>query len=333
MKPLFSMLSGQGEQARLTTLIFHRVLKDPDPLVPDEIHARRFDDICRWLKSWFVVLPLTEAIGRLRDRSLPSRALGITFDDGYADNQEVAVPILRRHGLTATFFVSTGFLDGGRMWNDSLLEVVRRSPGPQLDLRSLPGGVDLGLVDLSSLAARRAAVPKLLLGLKYLPVPVRMQAVDEVVRRSGAALPDDLMMSSGQVRRLCEDGMSVGAHTVMHPILATSNDAEARAEILAGRQALETITGCAVTLFAYPNGKPGRDYGPRDVTLVREAGFKAAFSTSPGVCSPDSDLFQLPRYTPWRQSRLLFAAQLGANYARLWRPDPLVEGEVQSRVT
>ena len=74
---------------------------------------------------------------RLQQGRLPPRALAITFDDGYADNRTVAAPLLERHGLPCTFFVATGFLDGGRMWNDTLIETVRRAPGQTLDLRDL----------------------------------------------------------------------------------------------------------------------------------------------------------------------------------------------------
>jgi peptidoglycan/xylan/chitin deacetylase (PgdA/CDA1 family) len=58
----------------------------------------------------------------------------ITFDDGYADNVEVALPILLRYEIAADFFVSTGFLDGGRMWNDTVIEAFRATPLDRVDL-------------------------------------------------------------------------------------------------------------------------------------------------------------------------------------------------------
>jgi len=94
------------------------------------------------------------------------------------------------------------------------------------------------------------------------------------------------------------------------------DDRQARAEIVGGKHCLEEITGAPVTLFAYPNGKPGRDYGPRDVELVRQAGFAAAVSTSVGAANRASDLFQLPRFTPWDRSPRLFGLRLLANCMR-----------------
>ncbi len=100
---------------RLSILIFHRVTPEADPLFPNEMQARRFEVLCAMLARDYQVLTLARAVRLRQQARLPPRALVITFDDGYADNATHALPILQRHGLAATFFVSTGFLDGGRM--------------------------------------------------------------------------------------------------------------------------------------------------------------------------------------------------------------------------
>ena len=76
-------------------MIFHRVLPEPDPLFPGEPDADRFDAQLALLEHWFNILPLPDAIRGLREERLPPRPLTITFDDGYADNCTVALPILR----------------------------------------------------------------------------------------------------------------------------------------------------------------------------------------------------------------------------------------------
>jgi len=110
--------------------------------------------------------------------------------------------------------------------------------------------------------------------------------------------------------------MEIGGHTVDHPILRLLDERQARAEIAGGKRRLEEITGAPVTLFAYPNGKPGQDYGPRDVELVREAGFVAAMSTMAGIADRASDVFQVPRATPWDRSPSRFGARLLVNCVR-----------------
>ncbi len=296
---------------RLSILIYHRVLARPDPLFPSEVDAARFDQQIGFLKQCFNIIPLSEAVRGLREGTLPSRAACITFDDGYADNAEIALPILRRHGVAATFFVATGFLNGGRMWNDTVIETIRRAPH-QLDLSSL----QLGQFTLDSQASRRQAISNLLDALKYLPLAARQQQVEAICRLAAVAPPDDLMMSSEQVRQLHRAGMDIGAHTVNHPIIARMDSAGAYAEIADGKAELEQIIGAPVRLFAYPNGKPGQDYQAEHVAMAQTLGFEAAVSTAWGAAKHGSDLFQLPRFTPWDRGQLRFSVRMMQNLAK-----------------
>jgi peptidoglycan/xylan/chitin deacetylase (PgdA/CDA1 family) len=296
----------------LSILIYHRVVAEPDPLAPDEVCAAEFDRQLQVLKRWFSVLPLPEAVAGLRRGTLPSRPACVTFDDGYADNATVALPLLRRHSVPATFFVTTGYLDGGRMWNDSVIETVRSARGDALDARS----VGLDELPISTPALRRQAIAKLLGALKYLPLEERQGRVDRLVSESSGALPSDLMMTADQVRQLHANGMEIGGHTVTHPILAGLDPPRAAREIEDGKRRLEEITGGPVRLFAYPNGKPGRDYSREHVDMVRELGFEAAVSTAWGVGHAASDPYQLPRFTPWDKTPGRFALRLLHNTFR-----------------
>ena len=92
-------LAPEGKRSRLSILIYHRVRAVRDPLFPHELDAAGFDQHLCILSSLFNVLPLEQAIARLRRGTLPERPACITFDDGYADNAEIALPILQRHHL------------------------------------------------------------------------------------------------------------------------------------------------------------------------------------------------------------------------------------------
>jgi peptidoglycan/xylan/chitin deacetylase (PgdA/CDA1 family) len=312
LRPLFRMLSPAGARARLSTLIFHRVSPAPDPLFPGEMDAKRFEAVCSWLAGWFNVLPLDEAAERLCAGTLPERAAAITFDDGYADNHDVALPILRCHGLPATFFIATGYLDGGRMWNDTVIEAVRRTAHAELDAEAC--GVDgLGSVDVRTLADKQVAIARLLDAIKYLEPARREVVVSAIARAAGAALPRDLMLSTAQLRGLHRAGMQVGAHTVSHPILARLDADAVRAEIADGKRCLENLLDAPVPVFAYPNGKPGVDYGDAAVQVVRSLGFAAAVSTRSGSATRSNDVFQLPRFTPWDTTRWRYGLRLLAN--------------------
>jgi len=309
MRTLFGLVSPRGARARLSTLIFHRVLPAPDAIFPEEMDAARFDAVCGWLARDFNVLPLDEAVVRLREGRLPARACCITFDDGYADNLHVAVPILQRHGLSATFFVATGFLDGGRMWNDTVIETLRACAPTGLDLREL----GLGRHDTADAGARRCAIDAVIGAIKYLAPDERLARTRAIAAAAGVVPPDDLMLTTRELRRLRGAGMLIGAHTVDHPILATLPAAQARVEIDAGRRTLEDALGERVGLFAYPNGKPHTDYLPEHVAMVRELGFDAAVSTAWGVSTAATDPYQLRRFTPWDRTRLRFEARLLRN--------------------
>jgi peptidoglycan/xylan/chitin deacetylase (PgdA/CDA1 family) len=315
IRRLLGVMSPGASRGRLSILIFHRVLPKVDPLFPQEMHAQRFDALCACLASWFNVLPLDQAVRRLKAGSLPQRALAITFDDGYADNFEVATPILKRHGLCATFFIATGFLDGGRMWNDSVIESVRRTPLHTLALQQLgvPGLMNMAV---GRVAEKQEAITRIIRAIKYLPVPQRLTLTQELAVLAQATLPTDLMMTGEQVRAMRRAGMQIGAHTVSHPILAKLSDHETQDEIRNSKHHLEDLLDEPVTLFAYPNGKPGQDYSPRSVQIAKDLGFEAAVSTAWGACNARTDLFQIPRFTPWDTGRWQFAARMAHNLMR-----------------
>jgi peptidoglycan/xylan/chitin deacetylase (PgdA/CDA1 family) len=315
IKPILSMLSPQAERARLSILIFHRVLSQPDPMFPGEVDVRQFDEMLQWVKRWCNVLPLDVATARLKDGTLPARAAAITFDDGYADNHDNALPILQRHGLSATFFIATGYLDGGRMFNDTVIEAVRNSTADQVDLQDFglrpPSGASRW--PLGSAAARAEVIGAILGCIKYAEPAQRQGLADAIAARFGAKLPTDLMMSSDQVRAMRRAGMQIGAHTDSHPILARLNQQSVRDEILLGKNRLEALLDEPVTMFAYPNGRPHKDYVAENVAAVRELGFSAAVTTAVGAADQASDPHQLPRFTPWDRRRTKFGLRLAAN--------------------
>jgi len=293
-------------QRRLSIVLFHRVLPQPDPLLPDEPDAARFDEQVRWLADTFDILPAGEAAARLFAGRLPARALSITFDDGYRDNALHALPVLQRHGVRATFFVTTRHLDGGMMWNDRVIAAVRAWPADSMDL----GSDGLGVVNL---ADRGAAVRDLLPRIKYLP-PEEREALSTRLMRDSGAEDVRLMMNDEEIRTLHAAGMEIGGHTESHPILTALPDDAARDEIVRNKATLEHIIGAPVQTFAYPNGTPGRDYDERHVAMLRDCGYRYALTTAKGTSSRSSDPLQLPRFTPWDRQRAKYLARMTLNY-------------------
>lgn len=203
----------------------------------------------------------------------------ITTDDGYLDFHEVALPVFREHGLASTLFVVTGFVDGDVwMWWDRLEYICRHAPAgrPTVDV----AGKTLTL-DLTSAAGRRAAWNDLADRCRFLPNAVKLEALGALERALRAPVPaspppEYRAMSWEQLREAAGQRVSLGAHTVSHPILSRLEPAEARAEIVGSRDRLAAATGVAPTWFCYPQGGPA-DFDATVQALVRDAGFRGSY--------------------------------------------------------
>lgn len=308
--PFLKLVTSAGRNAKLSILNYHRVHLSTDLINPDEVDASQFDWQMELVSNNFNVFTMSEAVELLSENQLPERSLAITFDDGYADNVDVALPILEKHALKATFFIATGYLDGGRMWNDIVIESIRNYSSNSLDLSEK----DLGQYPLESWSQRHLASLEIIKRIKHLPQSDRQNLVDWIASLSHADECAELMMRSDQVVTLHRHGMEIGAHTITHPILAAIPDDQARHEIEQGKKVLEELIGDPIKIFAYPNGKPGTDYLPKHRDMVSEMGFAAAVSTHWGVSTSGTDIYQLRRFTPWDKTPGKFMLRLLRNY-------------------
>lgn len=289
---------------RLTILIYHQVLAEPDPLFPEQMHAHRFKQHMALLQRYFSPLPLSEAVQRLKQGCLPKTAVAVTFDDGYLNNLEIALPILKQYQIPATCFIATGFADGSCMWNDIVNNTVRDCDLATLNLYAFN---DVLISPLPS-SDRPALAQSLIKAIKYLPPDVRLQRAKQFATDNHYQ-PRRLMMQPDDWHKWQAAGMEIGAHTVRHPILASLDSEHARAEINLSREQLLN-SGIRLTGFAYPNGRFGKDFTERDVELVKQAGFDFAVSTNPGSNNRKQDCFRLKRFTPWDRSMLRFHIRL-----------------------
>ncbi|GAC15102.1 polysaccharide deacetylase family protein [Aliiglaciecola lipolytica] len=301
---LFKIL---GNSKKLSILIYHQVLPEFDPMRPYEMYAEVFEQQLKWLQENFVLLTLKQAVEMLEQNRLPKNAAVITFDDGYENNASVALPILKKHDVVATFFIASDFLNGGTMWNDIVIEFVRNWPTEKLILEEFPEEY----YPTSNINEKYSSAEKILLKLKYLPFQERTRIIQ---RLKPLASPKGLMMSDTQVIELHTSGMEIGGHTCSHPILAKLDESNARQQISENKHYLESLLKQPLFSFAYPNGKPQHDYLPRDVNLVKELGYACAVSTANGVSTRNTDRYQLLRFSPWKRDKFGFLTLLAKNY-------------------
>jgi peptidoglycan/xylan/chitin deacetylase (PgdA/CDA1 family) len=291
---------------KITILTYHRVLSRHDPYREGDVLLRVFDAQMRMLSRFYRVMTLADAVTAQAEGRLPYRAMVVTFDDGYADNHDVDLPILQNYGIPATFFVATGFLNGGRMWNDTIIDAVAQTNETKLDLTD----TDMGNYDCNGTANRIYTIEKLIGKLKYLPTEERLMRCARVLQATRTTLSNDLMMRSDQIRAMADAGMEIGGHTVNHPILSQVGDEIAVKEIANGKAELEGMTQKEVTSFAYPNGRPEQDFQDKHASMVEQAGFKAAVTTERGMAYADNHRFRLPRFTSWDQSAVKFLLRM-----------------------
>jgi peptidoglycan/xylan/chitin deacetylase (PgdA/CDA1 family) len=206
----------------------------------------------------------------------------LTFDDGYLDNYDCAYPILRNHGLTATFFVCTGLLDNGCLsWWDEIAWMVRTSQKQSLVLHPwfstpIPLGYD-----------REHAVHDIIATYRSLEGDRPTAFLDAVGEATGTgrapmSLARDLWMSWDQVREMRSGGMTIGAHTVNHPILSRLSAEQQLAEVAGSRDRIATELGETPRLFAYPVGKK-QTFNADTRAALKASGFSYAFSFYGGL--------------------------------------------------
>jgi peptidoglycan/xylan/chitin deacetylase (PgdA/CDA1 family) len=104
------------------------------------------------------------------------------------------------------------------------------------------------------------------------------------------------MLDAGEIREMVAGGITIGAHTMTHPLLPALAPAEAEGEIRASRERLEAITGGPIVHFAYPNPGGGVHHDATVRELVRRCGFRTASTSRGGIVDGAADLFALPRF-------------------------------------
>jgi peptidoglycan/xylan/chitin deacetylase (PgdA/CDA1 family) len=274
----------------------------------------------RYLRRFYHVLSLDEMVDRLhRGHTLPRGAVAITFDDGYRDNYTHAYPVLRAEGLPATFYVTTGCLDGGPpLWTAKLRFMVRKTREHDVRLPD-PIGETVSIIDP---ADRQAVFTRLVIALKNVPSPHRRDLIErlaETFRVSDFSPLGAIMMTWEELKEMAHDGMTIGAHTVSHPNLPNTDIAEATREIIGSRDAIRAALGIQVAHFSYPNGRGSAHVTEAVKAIVKDAGFVSAVTSVQGCVRTGADPWALRRVGVYNRHRHMPSFSLDMERAR-FRP-------------
>jgi len=294
LRPVVARLSGRGT---VVVLNYHRVGDGGAEPWDRTLWSATADELDAQLRaaarSADVIGP-DEILDALDTRR--GRHVMFTFDDGYRDNYETAFPVLRGHGVRAAFFLTTGFLDEPRApWWDETAWMVNHADGPVLDLGGmLPGPLSLRERD------RPVSTARLVARYKTLREADGERFLDRIAEAggSGRCPPEQaagLWMTWDMARELRSAGMSIGGHTVTHPVLARLSVERQREEIETCARRLDEEMKLKMTSFAYPVGS--RDaFTDATKGILRECGVEVAFTFHGGYATPSRlDPLAVPR--------------------------------------
>jgi len=285
-------------QNQLLILMYHgfvrRPLKVENQCFLDEISFR---DQMIHLKDSCDLLPLSQAVLRLRNHELCQPTVALTVDDGFQNNYQIAYPILEELGMPATIFPVTGLVDtSDTLWYCRLNDAIGKT-----DKRSLDWcGERYDLSDRPEKARSASLIEDSLKKCPPFEVPDRMQTICRQleVEPNCDFEPDSPfgILNQKSIAEMAQSGLiEFGAHTHSHAILSLITPSERRREVERSIAKVETLTGKTCELFAYPNGR-AQDYTEDIIGILRACGIRAAVTTESGNNNEATPLMELRRY-------------------------------------
>jgi len=258
---------------------------------PYTLSPRSFESQIRYFCENFEILSLDQLCENLQQgRSLPKKAVVITFDDGYRDNYLYAFPILRKYSVPATFFLTTGHIGVSKLfWWERLGYLVHHTGAARLNLE------ELGRYTLESAFDRRRASLMITEKLKHFPEERKNGLIERLADICGVDIPADLgnqlMLSWEEAEEMSQHGAQFGAHSVTHPILTNLPLKQAKWEMFQSKEDVEKKLRKRVDFFSYPDGCFNSDI----VEMASQNGFVAAVASDLSWITPRTNLYRLGR--------------------------------------
>ena len=297
-----TILKRATSAAELHILTYHRVLPIQEsicyPFQGMVMPRDTFEAQMSYLANSYVVLDFSQAIERLQNGNLPKKSVVVTFDDGYRDNYEYALPILKKYAIPAAFFVVTDALEQRiRLWWDEVAEAIRllslREPLTKEEMEQLPPWVGETLNRLSKKNRYQNVADELVHAMNDISLKDRLMIRESLLRliNNDMSRIQDLMLTWEQVKEMHNSGMSFEAHTRTHAFIDELPEDEARREVQDCVNSLKSNLNTSIRYFSYPRGR----FTERLQPLLENAGIRAAVTTDQGQNRSGTNVFQLKR--------------------------------------
>ncbi len=287
----------------LRMLCYHSVADQPDycPL-SIAVKPELFDLQMQFLAENYSVLSIDDAIESVKNKSVPERAVVITFDDGFKDNYENALPIIKKYGLTATFYITSNPIKQSSSFWVSWMQIIIANADPEkFELLGKQFSVPDQVIKAGKNNRQELT--------SYLTIKINQASLDkkkilfeqiaeilQVAPTDKNSITAEIMMDEEDVKKMTEQGMTIGSHTVNHPILTSLNEKQILTELVQSKNQLEEITGQTVKHFAHPNGPGGIiNYSELTANLIEQVGYDSSCTSIRGMISEQSNCYLLPR--------------------------------------
>jgi peptidoglycan/xylan/chitin deacetylase (PgdA/CDA1 family) len=279
-------------------LAYHSVVEEPqltDYILGSSRSRAHFERHIETVARKFSPVTMDDVVDFVKaGRKLPPRSVAVTFDDGFADNYEIALPILNRYGVPATFYIMFDAVENGTLpWYCRIRFAFNTAKRAEWIYAGRT-------YKLGSPEERRAAMPPAWDRGAALAGDEQRAFVEEVERAleidpAHARAQHGLMMDWEQVRGLKKAGHTIGGHTISHPNVAQVSASAARGEIAGCKEKIAEKVGAAVEHFSYPHPALNPHWSSETLGITREAGFKSAVLTTYGSVRVGDDPLTLKR--------------------------------------
>ena len=284
------------KNSHIIILAYHRVYPKKDNFFVPYVSPEEFENQIKYLQKYFKIFSLEELVNFLKNSKICNEEYKniavITFDDGYKDNYIYAYPILKRHRIPATIFLTTDYIGEDRLfWWDEVGYIICNTKKDKINIPNI------GEYSLNNNEEKNNCVVIISEKLKKFPNKLKNEYISILQNKCNVTIPpglgEKMVLSWGEIHEMKDNGVNFGAHTKTHPILTNEILNEAEKEIVDSKKTIEKHLKIEIILFAYPNGS----FNDEIIQLVKNNGFNCAVSTKQSVINKynSNDIYSLPR--------------------------------------
>jgi peptidoglycan/xylan/chitin deacetylase (PgdA/CDA1 family) len=283
-------------------LFYHRFDKSayPERLLP-YLDVKEFDRQLSLLKRMYRIIGMDEASETLSTgRSFSRPSIAITIDDGYLDNYSLAYPILRKHHLPALIYLTAGIIGTkSGLWIDDVEFALMHTQKQAILFPELLGTEEC---HLETRRHKQAVLEKLFFSMLKKGEEERRNLIRKLFHILNVDIESlqkrrRIMLNWNEVKKMSENGIHFGSHTLTHPFLPAMPTDVAEFEISDSKEIIEKSIGKKVRHFAIPNGQHD-DFTPELKAYCKRIGFETVVTTEPGMVNESADMFSLKRVLP-----------------------------------